>query len=136
MHGTYNPWLVSLSVAVAVFASYTALGIWSMHFVGMLPFRVPGMAILYDALMALPTLVAILASALALFVVSRPEISRPALAAGAVAMGVAVAGMHYIGMASMRMPARIDSGGAVAMRFAIVSWRWPRSAAGLAAAQR
>jgi NO-binding membrane sensor protein with MHYT domain len=69
MVGTYNGWLVVLSVVVAIVASYVALdlasrvsawqghkaawywqtggaisqgsGIWSMHFVGMLAFRLP-----------------------------------------------------------------------------------------------
>ena len=68
MTGTYNPWLVCLSVFVAIFVSYTALnlatrvssanntsarlwhaggavamggGIWSMHFIGMLAFSLP-----------------------------------------------------------------------------------------------
>jgi NO-binding membrane sensor protein with MHYT domain len=67
--GTYNPWLVAISLLVAVMASYTALamagrtvtapgkgaawwwrlgggfamglGIWSMHFIGMLAFDLP-----------------------------------------------------------------------------------------------
>src|SRR5713226_9728152 len=66
--GTYNPYLVALSILVASFASYTALdlggrvgaarglaryvwlmaaaitmggGIWSMHFVAMLAFKMP-----------------------------------------------------------------------------------------------
>jgi NO-binding membrane sensor protein with MHYT domain len=68
MDATYNPWLVTLSIAIAVLASYTALdlasrvaaskgrvakywliggafsmgiGIWSMHFIGMLAFHLP-----------------------------------------------------------------------------------------------
>ena len=84
--GTYDPYLVALSYAVASFASYTALdlagrvrastgwarggwlttaaismggGIWSMHFIAMLAFLMP-MPVGYDiALTALSLLVAI-----------------------------------------------------------------------------
>jgi PAS domain S-box-containing protein len=136
MNGSYNPLLVALSVLVAIFASYTALdlansvtvargrarlvwlsagalamglGIWSMHFVGMLAFGMPGMPIAYDIpLLILSVVVAVLASALALFVVSRRTVALPALILSALAMGAAIAGMHYIGMWSMRMPATID----------------------------
>src|SRR3954449_9012741 len=72
--GTYDPYLVALSILVASFASYTALdlggrvaaarglarriwlvtaavtmgaGIWSMHFIGMLAFIMP-MPMSYD----------------------------------------------------------------------------------------
>ncbi len=135
MNGGYDPGLVTLSILIAIFASYTALdlsrsvavtrgrarlawlwggafamgaGIWSMHFVGMLAFSMPGMPIAYDIpLMALSVAVAVLASALALFVVSRGAVGFPALIVAAVAMGAAIAGMHYIGMWSMRMPAGI-----------------------------
>lgn len=144
MHGTYSPTLVALSVLVAMLASYTALdlgnrvavargktraqwlvagalamgaGIWSMHFIGMLAFRIPGMRILYDVpLMVLSIAIAVLASGLALFVVSRASAPWGPLAAAAVIMGVAIAGMHYVGMWSMRMPATI-------------TWHRPRVAA-------
>ena len=135
MNGNYDPLLVALSILVASFASYTALdlansvaiargrarlarlsagavamgiGIWSMHFVGMLAFRLPGMAIAYDVMLAgLSAAVAIVASALALFVAGRPTVTLSAMALAALAMGAAIAGMHYIGMWSMRMPAAI-----------------------------
>lgn len=132
----YNITFVVLSVLVAMFASYVALefatvltqakgrakwawlacgalamgiGIWSMHFVGMLAFDMPGMAMAYDVpLMVLSIFVAIGASALALVIVSRPTVSVPALVAGGCAMAAAIAGMHYIGMYSMRMTAHIE----------------------------
>ena len=136
MHVAYSPSLVLLSVAVAIFASYVALnlaysvtqaqgkarliwltcgslamgiGIWSMHFVGMLAFEMPGMDMAYDIpLMALSVLVAVMGSALALFVVSRPSVPLLSLIASGIAMATAIAGMHYIGMFSMRMNARIE----------------------------
>lgn len=132
----YDPTLVILSVFVAIFASYVALnlghsvthsrgrgqlawlsggalalgiGIWSMHFTGMLAFEMPGMEMAYDLpLMILSIVVAILGSALALYVISRPKVTFDSIAISGVMMAVAIAGMHYIGMYSMRMQARIE----------------------------
>src|SRR5688572_5989240 len=133
LKGTYNIPLVILSVAIATLASYTALdlagrvtasrgrardlwlaggsvcmgvGIWSMHFVGMLAFQLPTMMSYDPWLVALSVVVAIVASALALHTVSQPgrlRIGR--LVPAGLAMGIAIAGMHYIGMAAMRMNA-------------------------------
>jgi PAS domain S-box-containing protein len=136
METRYSPSLVLLSVAVAIFASFLALnlahsvsqakgkaqlawlmcgavamgaGIWSMHFVGMLAFDMPNMEMAYDVpLMLVSVLVAILASALALYVVSRPVVPVSSLISGGIAMAGAISGMHYIGMFSMRMSARIQ----------------------------
>jgi PAS domain S-box-containing protein len=134
--GSYSPPLVFLSVVIASLASYTALdlagrlssaagrprlgwllgsslalgvGIWSMHFVGMLAFDLP-IPVTYGVdLVLLSVLVAIAASGLALFVVSRPgSVPLAALALAALWMGPAIAGMHYIGMAAMRMEARVS----------------------------
>ena len=83
------------------------LGIWSMHFVGMLAFHVE-MPVGYDvALVLASVLVAIAASALALFVASRPRLPIPVLAVASLCMGAAISGMHYIGMAAMRLDAVI-----------------------------
>ncbi|WP_408095963.1 MHYT domain-containing protein [Peredibacter sp. HCB2-198] len=129
----HNQALVILSVIIAIVSSYIALdlansfayarkrhrwgwllggsfalgiGIWSMHFVGMLAFSLPGIEISYDVpLMALSIVVAIGASALALYIVSLETSSLLTKAGGGLAMGVAIAGMHYIGIASMRMSA-------------------------------
>ncbi len=130
MTGTYDIHLVALSVAIAILVSYTALdlagrvtaaqgrlrgvwlaggavvmgiGIWSMHFIGMLSFHL-SMPIAYDVPTVLVSLlVAIGASALALFVVSLPSMSRgPWLLAGTV-MGAGIAAMHYSGMAALRL---------------------------------
>jgi diguanylate cyclase len=55
----------------------------------------------------LSVLVAIAASALALFVASRASLPLPVLAISSLSMGSGIAGMHYIGMAAMRLPATI-----------------------------
>jgi PAS domain S-box-containing protein len=137
MHAHFNPLLVTISVLVAIFASYVALnlsgsmsqakdrlnrsmwiltgaiamgcGIWSMHFIGMLAFEMPGMQMAYDLpLIALSIVVAIAASGLAFLIVSRPNVSPLSITGGGIAMALAIAGMHYIGMYSMRMQATIE----------------------------
>jgi NO-binding membrane sensor protein with MHYT domain/nitrogen-specific signal transduction histidine kinase/ActR/RegA family two-component response regulator len=134
LDGWYSPGLVVLSIIIASAASYTALelaaritaargaerlawlaggsvamgvGIWSMHFVGMLAFHLP-MPIRYGlSLVLLSVVVAIGASALALFVASRPSLGPLALIGGALWMGPAIAGMHYIGMAALSVEAEL-----------------------------
>ena len=131
----YDPTLVVVSILIAIMASYVALdltgrlstagrggewfwwlggsfamgvGIWSMHFVGMLAFHLP-VEVRYDGpLVLLSILVAIAASALALFVASRATLPTRVLAVSGVCMGAAINGMHYIGMAAMRMNAVVS----------------------------
>ena len=134
--GSYSPLLVFLSVVVASAASYTALniagrlssftrrarlgwllgaslalgvGIWSMHFIGMLAYHLPIPVTYGVRLVLLSVLVAIAASGLALVVVGRPgTVGFGALTVAALCMGPAIAGMHYVGMAAMRMQARLS----------------------------
>jgi diguanylate cyclase (GGDEF)-like protein len=128
--GAYDPGLVVLSLLIAVLASYTALdlagrvaashgraaawwlaggsvamgvGIWSMHFIGVLAFGLP-IAIGYDlAITLLSLLIAITSSLFALWIVCQKELSWPQLTAGSLILGAGVACMHYTGMAAMRM---------------------------------
>jgi diguanylate cyclase (GGDEF)-like protein len=89
-------------------ASAMGVGIWSMHFVGMLAFSLP-IPLGYDVSITLASLaIAIAASAFALWLVSRRELPWRRLAGGALLMGVGVAGMHYTGMAALRMKPGID----------------------------
>ncbi len=132
MVGSYNYHLVTLSVLIAIFASYVALelaaritaargrvrlawlaggaiamgvGIWSMHYIGMLAFSLP-VPVLYDWPTVLLSLIAaVFASAVALFVVSRKTMGWPQALAGSAIMGGGIATMHYTGMAAMRLPA-------------------------------
>src|SRR5271156_2014913 len=81
------------------------IGIWAMHYVGMLAFRLP-VAVQYDwPTVLLSLLAAIFASAIALFVTSREKMGPLQLIAGSIFMGSGIAGMHYIGMDAMRLPA-------------------------------
>lgn len=126
----YSQELVFFSILVAVLASYTALnmtsrvsqsqgraaafwltggafamglGIWSMHFIGMLAFKLP-IALGYDlALTGLSLITAIGSSAFALWLVSRATLPLSHIAGGALLMGLGIAAMHYIGMAAMMM---------------------------------
>ncbi|MCC7634980.1 putative bifunctional diguanylate cyclase/phosphodiesterase [Stenotrophomonas rhizophila] len=135
MTGTYSQSLVAFSLLVAVLASYTALdmagrlastrgrvarwwlaggagamglGIWSMHFIGMLAFHLP-IPIGYDLAITLYSLaVSVGASAYALWLVSRAQLPWSRLVAGAVLMGLGIAAMHYLGMAALRMQPGID----------------------------
>lgn len=137
MVGAYDFKLVALSLAIAIVASYTALdlagrvnatsgrrlsiwliggavsmgtGIWAMHFIGMLAFHLP-IAVAYDSwLNALSWLIAVLVSAIALFVVQRPTMTGGNLSIGAIVMGIGISLMHYTGMAAMQMspPIRYD----------------------------
>jgi diguanylate cyclase len=137
----YDAWLVALSVIVAVVAGYVALdlagrvavakgvvqrawltagavalgtGIWSMHFIGMLAFRLrphganTALPMTYSVReLVLSVLVAIVASALALAAVGRERLPKVGYLIAGVAMGAAIAGMHYVGMAGLRVPSEM-----------------------------
>ena len=132
MLGSYDYRLVALSVLIAIFASYAALelagrttaasgrarlawfvggatamgvGIWSMHYIGMLAFSLP-VPVFYDwPTVLLSLLAAVFAAAVALFVVSRQRMGWLRALAGSAIMGTGIATMHYTGMAAMRLPA-------------------------------
>jgi len=133
--GTHDPYLVALSILVAVFASYTALdlgarvgvarglarrvwlvaaavtmggGIWSMHFVAMLAFKVP-LAMSYDVgLTILSLVVAIFVTSGGFYVISRQNASPRRLVLSGIFMGVGIVAMHYTGMAALRSPATLS----------------------------
>jgi len=128
--GYYEPPLVLISILVAIVASYSALslagrvteatgramfawivggavamgsGIWAMHFVGMLAFRLP-IPIAFDIPITLVSLVLpIAASGIALWQVGRANLGPVRLGASALLMGAGINAMHYTGMAAMRM---------------------------------
>ncbi|ROL77119.1 histidine kinase [Pseudomonas protegens] len=133
--GSYSPALVVISIFVAILASYTALdltgriattkgraahlwmgggalamgvGVWSMHFIGMLAFELP-IDLGYDiVLTALSLLISILSCGFALWLVSQQRLPLGQLLFGALIMGVGISGMHYTGMAALRMQPGID----------------------------
>jgi two-component system sensor histidine kinase/response regulator len=80
-------------------------GIWSMHYIGMLAFRLP-IPVRYDwPTVLLSLLAAIFASAAALHFASGQEMSLWRTVAGSLVMGGGIGAMHYIGMHAMRMGA-------------------------------
>lgn len=138
LHGTYNSWLVCLSILIAIGSSYIGLqiaamakrasingsqaqkglhahialltgslamggGIWSMHFIGMLAFRI-GDHVHYDPLITLGSMApSVFASWVALYMLSSEAISRQRLLLGGVLVGAGIGTMHYSGMAAMHM---------------------------------
>ena len=130
MQGIYNAWLVALSIAVAILVSYTALklaarvaladrsvsplwlfggatamgiGIWSMHFIGMLAFSLP-IPLRYDIATTLGSLaVAIVTSGLAIKIASGPNLGFARLGLGSLVMGGGICAMHYSGMAAIQI---------------------------------
>src|SRR3984957_14965219 len=130
--GIYDYRLVALSVLISALASYAALdlggrvtdsrgrvrsiwliggaaamgmGIWSMHYIGMLAFSLPVAIFYHWPTVLLSLLAATLASAVALFVVSRNEMGPLRIGIGGLLMGSGIASMHYVGMDAMRLPA-------------------------------
>lgn len=126
----YNPWLVAMSLVIALVAGATGLtltkdlskksvtqrklavalasvalggGIWSMHFLAMLGLRMP-ILFYYDAAITLVSaLIAILMVALALVLLHfTRRNTRIIVAAGAI-VGLGILAMHYVGMAGMQL---------------------------------
>ncbi|QDK18172.1 putative bifunctional diguanylate cyclase/phosphodiesterase [Leclercia adecarboxylata] len=126
----YDQLLVVISFVVAILASYTALnmagrvvgstgvaariwltgggiamgiGIWAMHFIGMLAMDV-SMRLNYNLPQtALSMFIAIGASLFALWLVSRDHLRRRRLSTGAVILGTGIVAMHYTGMAALQV---------------------------------
>jgi NO-binding membrane sensor protein with MHYT domain len=121
----HDPYLVALSVVIAVLGGYTgfglaarirgtpgvsrrvllagaaaflAVGIWTMHFVGVLAAPIPADTVY----LVLPTVVSFLICALvvgvSLFFVSIGEPSRRRVISSAVLLGAGIASMHYVGI--------------------------------------
>jgi PAS domain S-box-containing protein len=131
---SYDYRLVALSILISIVASYAVLdlaerltalrgwprlvclgsgaltmglGIWAMHYVGMHACHLP-IPVYYDwPTVVLSLLAAVVASAVALYVVSKPIMDNASLVAGSIFMGCGIAAMHYIGMAAMRLQARL-----------------------------
>jgi PAS domain S-box-containing protein len=131
---SYSISLVVLSVVVATIGAYDAveiaqrlrtvgprrrvlwisagalalgLGLWTMHFVGMLALRLP-ILIWYDAPLIFASVVAaVVGCAIAFFIFNRPNFNSWLLVLASVFVGAAIASMHYIGMAGMRMSGQV-----------------------------
>lgn len=135
MLGEYDVITVVLSIMIAAMAAYAAIemlsdppsapqrfhrlkliggaitfgfGVWSMHFVGMLAFRLP-VPIYYDVTTSLLSIVpAWIGSGVAFQLIDRERVGGAALVVASVFIGFAISSMHYIGMAAMRLPATMQ----------------------------
>jgi diguanylate cyclase len=130
----HEPWLVVLSLVVAIQGAYVglslavqvseaiglrrrlllaaaaislAVAIWSMHFVGMLAARLPFPVdyLVFPTLLSF--LVCVIVVGLAVFAVSAGPVTGTRLAAAAVFMGGGIASMHYIGMTALHASAHM-----------------------------
>jgi NO-binding membrane sensor protein with MHYT domain len=121
----HDPYLVALSVVIAILGGYTgfglaarirgtpgvsrrallsgaaaflAIGIWTMHFVGMLAAPIPADTVY----LVLPTMVSFLICALvvgvSLFFLSIGEPSQQRVVSSAVLLGAGIVSMHYVGI--------------------------------------
>ena len=121
----HDPYLVALSMVIAILGGYTgfglaariratpgvsrrallagaagflAIGIWTMHFIGMLAAPIPADTVY----LVLPTIISFLICALvvgiSLFFVSIGEPSLRRVVSSAVLLGAGIASMHYVGM--------------------------------------
>src|ERR1700720_2439305 len=135
MAGTHSYWLILLAVIVATMASFVGLdlasriargrrhgiwtvagalsiglGIWTMHFIGMLGFHLPG-AVSYDIwITLLSLLMAVAGCGASLVLVRSGRLNALKFFRGGTFIGFAIVAMHYTRMAAMRMvpPIRYD----------------------------
>ncbi|MBB5789383.1 MHYT domain-containing protein [Jiangella mangrovi] len=85
-------------------AASLAAGIWTLHFIAMLGFRVAGSPVRYNVSLTLISLVvAFLVVGLGVLMVGYGTNRNRSLAFGGLATGVGVAAMHYTGMASVQI---------------------------------
>ncbi len=127
---SYSPWLVSLSIGVAILVSYTSLGlasrvsqslrslgglwlvigaitmgtgIWSMHFIGMLAMSLP-IGLRYDMGVTLGSLgIAILTSGFAIRIASSAQLGLVRHLVCSMVMGMGIVAMHYTGMSAIHI---------------------------------
>jgi len=131
IEGSYNIWIVALSIVIAILASYSALsiaakisqstgraqwiwlcagavvmgnGVWSMHFVGMLAFHLHG-EVSYDIGLTLLSMAASVIASFIAFAITMPKETKGIhLVIGGFFMAIGIVSMHYIGMEAMIMP--------------------------------
>ncbi|GGG11592.1 MHYT domain-containing protein [Paenibacillus abyssi] len=129
--GHFSGFIVFFSILVSIVAAYTAIdlidrilvsgtrsikwmllastvlgiGIWSMHFIGMLAFHTDFPISYHLPTMLLSVILPISAAMVALFLITRNSVKRMYWLLGGLLVGLGIVSMHYTGMASMRMPA-------------------------------
>src|ERR1700676_753341 len=91
-------WLTGGAIAMGI-------GIWAMHFGGLLAFRLPVKVDYHWPTVLVSLLIGVLSSAIALYVATRQRMGPAEAWTGSLIMGGGIAAMHYVGMAAMRMAA-------------------------------
>lgn len=131
LYGTYHLYFVLLSVFISFFASYCALyvyervlilkgtarqiwmvlgsitmglGIWAMHFIGMLAYHLPVKVAYTPGWLILSVILPIFAVWAAFRMIAGDVSKTGSLVVGSLLMGTAMLAMHYSGMAAMSMP--------------------------------
>ncbi|MFJ9905696.1 MHYT domain-containing protein [Streptomyces sp. NPDC101152] len=101
-HSWRPGWLALGSAAIAS-------GIWTMHFVAMMGFKVLQAPIHYDKAMTFASLgVAVVMVGIGIFIVGYKGARGTALFTGGTITGLGIASMHYLGMAAMRLNGRLE----------------------------
>lgn len=126
----HDPWLVALSIAIAIQGSFVGLslaseldsatgarrrlvlagsaltlatGVWAMHFVGMLAARFPS-SVDYLVLPTLESfLICVLVVGLGVYVAHVSSWPRLRVGLGALTMGLGICIMHYVGMSAVHL---------------------------------
>lgn len=121
----HDPYLVALSVVIAILGGYTgfglaarirgtpgvshrlllagaaaflAVGIWTMHFIGMLAAPIPADTVYLVLPTIISFLICVLVVGISLFFVSVGEPSLQRVVSSAVLLGAGIASMHYVGI--------------------------------------
>ncbi|MBB6692566.1 PAS domain S-box protein [Cohnella xylanilytica] len=132
--GQFNWLLVFFSVLVSIVSSYAAIdlvgragrssakaagmlrllgaivmgmGIWSMHFIGILAMHMDAATCYNLSLLFLSVVLPVLASYGAMLLIASPKPSRKRAVSAGLLVGVAIVAMHITGMKSMRLDGRL-----------------------------
>ncbi|WP_039927820.1 PAS domain S-box protein [Leptospira yanagawae] len=133
--GTYNGWLVLLSIFISILASWISLyllnrfsevgsslsrfailftaslslcgAVWSMHFIGMMSFELCTTVTYNKLITSLSILPSFFASFFALRTLSKKQITKLELVSIGVVVGAGIGFMHYMGMSAMQMKPKL-----------------------------
>ncbi|MEV0365769.1 MHYT domain-containing protein [Nocardia fusca] len=98
----FDGWLIAASIALG------GTGIWVMHFIAMLGFRIDGAAIRYDVPVTLVSaVIAMVVVWLGLCLAQQRRLGGQSLLVGGVVTGLGVGAMHYAGMYAMKTDVEI-----------------------------
>lgn len=130
IHGHHHFGLVVLSLLMAILAAYTSLshvelikhiskpwqrriwhtvgsfamglGVWAMHFTGMISYKLPFDVSYSPSITAISVIPAIIAAAIMLQLLKKSPLSFQSILLGGVLMGAGIGAMHYTGMAALQ----------------------------------